>query len=319
MLHMSLSPVTIPTPPNSNLDRGMFVWLGTAGGSQDVLATTTLQQALLNWCSNHGVNVIFLDMWGYLGGGNWSTAHAATFQQFIHVAHASGIRVMALSGNNDWGHNQQWVMNNVVRHIANYQAYCDNNTTYPDAKFDGVCLDAEYWTLSGGYTVTEPIGMCDLMVAMRRILNIPIGFCPTWWLADSSSAALSFSYAGGPVQLEGLNLMQVADFCVVQCYSNQVSGAGNTQVSMFQPWFNFASQTGLGLNCGLFCASLTDSGQPAGTSYWTGQSGALAAMEANHTTIANTFMAAPNTNACFRGQAIEQYNLAGADSYKDMT
>jgi len=315
---MSLSPVTIPTPPNANVNRGMFVWLGAAGGSQDDLSSTTKMQSLLNWCSTNGVNVLFLDMWGYLGGGNWSTTHAQTFQQFIHVAHASGIRVMALCGNTDWGHNQQWVMGNIVKNIANYQAYCVNNATYPNAQFDGVVLDAEYWTVSG-YTVTEPTGMCDLMVAMKRILHIPVGFCPTWWLANSGSAALSFSYAGGPNQLEGLNLMDVADFCVVQCYSNAVSGSGNNQVSMFQPWFNYASQTGLGLNSGLYCASLTDSTGTSGTTYWTGQSGALAAMEANHTTISSTFTASPNTNAAFLGQAIEQYNLAGGSSYKDMT
>lgn len=315
---MTVSAVTIPTPPNSNLSRAMFVWLGSAGSAQDDLSSDANMQSLLNLCSTRGVNTLFLDMWGYLGGGNWSTAHAQTFQKFIHFAHASGIRVMALAGNTDWGHNQQWVMNNIVRHIANYQAYCVNNSTNPNAQFDGVCLDAEYWTVPG-YTTDEPIGMCDLMVAMKRILHIPVGFCPTWWLADSSSAALSFSYDGGPNQLEGLNLMQVADFCVVQSYSNAVSGSGNTQVSMFQPWFNFASQTGLGLNCGLFCASLTDNTGTSGTTYWTGMSGALSAMEANHTTISNTFMASPNTNAAFLGQAIEQYNLAGGSSYKDMT
>jgi hypothetical protein len=42
-------------------------------------------------------------------------------------------------------------------------------------------------------------------------------------------------------------------------------------------------------------------------------------MEANHSTISSTFTASPNTNAVFRGQAIEQYNLAGGDSYSNMT
>jgi len=313
---MTVSAVTIPTPPNSNLDRAMFVWIGTAGSTQDSLASDTKMQNLLNWCSSKGVNLLFLDMWGYLGGGNWSTTNAQTFQKFIHYAHASGIRVMALCGNTDWGHNQQWVMGNIVKNIAQYQAYCVNNSTYPNAQFDGVCLDAEYWTVPG-YTVTEPIGMCDLMVAMKRILHTPVGFCPTWWLANSGSAALSFSYDGGPTQLEGLNLMSVADFCVVQCYSNVVSGSGNNQVSMFQPWFNYASQTGLGLDCGLFCASLTDSNGASGTTYWTGLSGAIAAMESNHTTISSTFTASPNTNCSFRGQAIEEYNLASPNSSYD--
>ncbi len=317
---MSLSAVTIPTPPNSNLDRGMFVWLGTAGSSQDSLSSTTKMQNLLNWCSTYGVNSLFLDMWGYLGGGNWSTAHAQTFQEFIHYAHASGIKVFALSGNTNWGQDQQWVLANIIKNIQQYQAYCVNNSSYPNGQFDGVIFDIEYWTQSGGYTVADPTGCCDLMTAVKRILKLPVGFCPTWWLANSGSAALSFSYAGGPNQLEGLNLMDVADFCVVQCYSNAVSGSGNNQVSMFQDWFNYASQTSLGLNCGLYCASLTDSGQASGTSYWTGASGAIAAMETNHTTISNTFAAGQTTNCCFLGQAIEQYNLVSPSySYDAMT
>lgn len=133
------------------------------------------------------------------------------------------------------------------------------------------------------------------------------------------SSALSFSYAGGPVQLEGLNLMSAADFCVVQCYSNAVSGSGATQITDFQPWYNYASATGLGRNCGLFCASLTDSGQSAGTSYWTGAAGAIATMEANHSVISSAFAASPTTNCCFRGQAIEQYNLNPGNSYDAMT
>jgi hypothetical protein len=227
---------------------------------------------------------------------------------------------MALSGNQNWGQDQQWVLANIIKNIQQYQMYCANNSTYPDAQFDGIIFDIEYWSQPGGYTVADPKGVCDLVTAVKRIFpGLPVGLCPTWWLANSGSAALSFSYAGGPVQLEGLNLMDVADFCVVQCYSNAVSGSGNTQISMFQPWFNYAAQTAQGLNCGLYCASLTDSGQTAGTSYWTGQSGAIAAMEANHTTISSTFTASPNTNCCFLGQAIEQYNLAGGDSYSNMT
>src|SRR5271166_6687532 len=66
---MTVSAVTIPTPPNNNLDRAMFVWLGTAGSSQDSLSSATNMQNLLNWCSSKGANLLFLGMWGYLGSG----------------------------------------------------------------------------------------------------------------------------------------------------------------------------------------------------------------------------------------------------------
>lgn len=301
---MAVSAVTIPVPQNSNMDRAMFVWIASVGGANDPLSNDSNMQSLLNFCTNNGVNVLFLDIWVYLGGSNWSTAHAASFQKFIHYAHASGIRVLALAGNTDWGHNQQWVMTNIVKNLAQYQAYCANASTNTCGFFDGVILDAEYWTVSG-YTSVEPAGMCDLMRAMRSVLNIPVGFAPTFWLADSTSAALTFTY-NGVNQLEGLHLMDNADFCVVQDYYNN----STSQIANFQNWYNYASASGK--NLGLYCASLTDSG--AGTSsYWTGAAGAKATMESNHTTISNSFTSA-GTDASFRGQAIEQYS-----SYKNMT
>lgn len=305
---MTVAAVAIPTPPNSNMDRAMFVWIPATGGASDPLSTDARMQSLLNWCSSNGVNVLFLDFWLYLGGSNWSTANAQVYQKFIHYAHASGIRVIALCGNTDWGHNQQWVANNIIRHLAQYQAYCAVTSTNLQGQFDGVILDAEYWTVNG-YTSTEPAGMCDLMNAMRAVLNVPVGFAPTWWLADGTSAALSFAY-NGVTQLEGLHLMDNADFCAVQCYSNTAAG----QTSDLQNWFNYASATAAKKNLGLWCVSLTDSGQAAGTSYWTGAAGAKATMETAHTTISGNFTASPNTNMSFRGQAIEQYS-----SYSQMT
>ena len=136
-------------------------------------------RALLNFCSSNGVNVLYLDIWVYLGGGNFSTAHAQTFQKFIHYAHASGIRVYALTGNNDWQHNQQWVFGNIVKNIAQYNAYCASNSTNTFGMFDGVVLDAEYWTQTGGYTSTDVVGMCDLIKAMQ------VGFeVANWFLSN---------------------------------------------------------------------------------------------------------------------------------------
>lgn len=300
---MTVSAVSIPVPQNNNLDRAMFVWIPQVGGATDPLSSDANMNSLLSFCSSNGVNVIFLDIWVYLGGSNWSVAHAQTFQKFIHFAHASGIRVLALGGNTDWGHNQQWVMGNIVKNIAQYQAYCANNSTNGEGFFDGVILDAEYWTV-GGYTNVEPAGMCNLMRAIRSILNIPVGFAPTVWLADSTSAALSFSY-NGVTQLEGFHLMDNADFCAVQNYYNN----STSQTSGFQNWYAYASTSGK--NLGLYCVSLTDSGFGS-SSYWTGLAGAKATMESNHTTISSTFTAA-GTDASFRGQAIEQYS-----SYKNM-
>lgn len=301
----TVTAVTIPTPPNSNLARGMAVWIPSVGASSDPMKSDTNMQTLLNFCSSNGVNVLFLDMYGYLGGANWSTAHAQSFQKFIHFAHASGIKVYALAGNTDWGHNQQWVAANITKNIQQYQLYVASASTNLASGFDGVVLDAEYWTVSG-YTSTEPAGMCDLMNAMRKALSLPIGFMPTQWLADPSSAALVFTY-NGVNQIEGNHLMDNSDFVVVQSYSNAVTGTPN-QIAMLNNWFTYASTTASKKNYGLYCMSLTDSGQPTGTSYWTGSSGAKAAMETNHTSISSNFIGSTNTNMSFLGQAIEQYS-----------
>jgi hypothetical protein len=262
-------------------------------------------QSLLNFCSSKGVNVLFLDIWGYLGGGNWSTAHFQSVQKFLHYAHASGIRVMALAGNTDWGVNQQWVARNIVRNLAQYQALADSaSSTMDGASFDGVMLDCEYWT--GAYSATDVIGLCDLMQSMRTVLNLPVGCFTTQWLADSASAAITVTYKG-VTQLEGLHLMDNSDFLAVGCYSNN----STTQIGMFQNWFDYAAQPGR--NFGLWCGSETLSGLGS-LSYWTGAPGALATLDAANTAISNAYTAAPNTNAVFRGQSIHAYS-----SYSSMT
>lgn len=290
---MTVSAVTIPTPQNSNLDRAMFVWAPTL--------TDAAQQSLLNFCSSNGVNVLFLDMWGTLGGGNWSTTNASTVQKFIHYAHASGIRVMALAGNNDWAHNQQWVGNNIIRHLAQFNEYSANQSSYPDCKFDGVMFDVEYWTQAGGYNAqVETPGLCELMKVTKKVLNIPVGCFASQWVVLSGSAQ-TVTY-NGVTQLEGYHLMDAADHVAVACYSNNSGGTnGTTQISMFQPWNDYVVA---GPNkATLWCGSETASGL-GGQSYW-GET--KATMEQNHSAISAQF-ATTGSLGNFRGQCIDPYS-----------
>lgn len=298
---MAVNPLANPpSPQNSNMDRAMFVWIPQVGGANDPLASDASQNALLGFCGANGVNVIFLDIWRYLGGGNWSAANQSVMKKFCAVAHASGIRVMALAGNSDWGQNQQWVMRNIIKPIEQFNSMGEMvSTTYEGGWFDGLMFDVEYWTVPG-YTAADPQGLCDLMIAARRFLNIPVGCFATQWLADGASAALSFSWNGGVSQLEGLNLMEAADFVCVGCYNNNSA----TQIGMLSHWFSYASQSGK--NFGLWCGSETGQGLGA-QSYWTGAAGAKATMETAHTAISAAYMVAPNTNASFRGQSIDAY------------
>lgn len=290
---MTVSAVTIPTPPNSNMDRAMFVWCGTAGSAGDPMATDAKMNSLLSFCSSNGVNVLFLDIWGYLGGGNWSTAHADTVAKFIHFAHGSGIRVMALAGNTDWAHNQQWVANNIVRHIANYNAYCCLTTVNVEAQFDGVMLDVEYWTVGGYDATVEVPGLCELMKSMKKVLNIPVGCFTTQWLAlDGTAQTVSYN---GISQLEGLHLVDAADHVAVACYNN----TGSTQIAMMQPWMDYAS--GSVGKCGLWCGSETGTG--LGNQSYNG--GTKATMETQHTLISAQFAVTGSMN--WRGQCIDAY------------
>jgi hypothetical protein len=139
---------------------------------------------------------------------------------------------------------------------------------------------------------------------MKRVLNLPVGCCMSQWQADPASAALTVTY-NGDSDLEGHIVARNVDAVAVMCYSNNNAGTdGAVQIAMFQHWFDDASLAGADRNNGLWCCSLTMTGQPAGQSY-AGET--KAKMEQNHTAISAAFTAAPNTNAAFRGQGIQDY------------
>jgi len=290
---------TPPSPPNSNAERAMTVWInGSAGNTNDPIKSDSTIQSLITFCGNNNINVVFLDVYPYVGGGNWSSANATQLARAVHYLRASYIRVIAMAGNNDWGHNQQWVAKNVLKAMQQYDQWCDQSSNNM-SHFDGLAYDVEYWTVAN-YTSTEPIGLCDLMISTKKLLNIPIGCFATQWLADGTSAALTVTY-NGVSQLEGLHLMDHSDFVVVMDYYNTSS----SQISQFQNWYNYASVTASARNYGLYCGAEVGSG--AGGTYWTGSSGAKATMETAQTSVSNSFTGSPNTNMSFLGACIDPY------------
>lgn len=284
---------TPPTPQNSNMDRAMFVWVGTVGSANDPLRTDTTQNTLLSFCSTNGINVLFLDMWFYLGGTNWSAANRDTIKKFISVANESGIRVYALCGNSDWGHNLQWVGKNIIKRIAEFNCAGRSipHASYEGARFDGVMFDIEYWTVGGYSSQAELPGMIDLMNSSRQALGVPVGcFMSQWHIV--SGAAQSVTY-DGTSKLEGYHVLDNADHVAVACYSN-VSG---TQISMMQPWHDYVTQNAH--KAGLWCGSEVASGSIGYAGFTKTQ------MEASHTAISNTF--AVTSSLSFRGQCIDPY------------
>lgn len=293
-----------PVPPNSNLGRGMYVWV-TSNSNQDPLNTDVKINSLLSFCGTQGVNYLFLDMWQYLGGSNWTSAKLVTLRKFIDGAHRSGIKVWTLAGNTDWGTNHSWVATNILKNLLWFQ----NGTTANTNNFDGVMLDVEYWTDINYDNPTNAAGFCDLMKMFRTTLNIPVGCFAGFFLKDSAGTRPSFIYNGKSAQ-DGEHIMDNSDLTVVGAYRNHANDNGTDgygQITLFQPWYNYASQSGK--NIPLMCGSETINTTPSYVTYF---GATKASMETEHTIISNTFRVTGNSS--FVGQAVHSY-----DGWKAMT
>ncbi|MGH7177017.1 MAG: hypothetical protein ACREJC_06540 [Tepidisphaeraceae bacterium] len=303
---MAVTPLTNrPVPPNSNFARAMFVWV-TATAAQDPLDTDTDQQSLINFCGTVGCNVIFLDIWQYLGGSNWTNAKRDKMRQFVDRAKRSGCKVYALCGNVDWAVNQAWVMKNIINPIAAFNAMAQDVS----GCFDGVIFDVEYWTDEAGYpAVTNLPAFCDLVKATKATTNLEVGCFAAFYLKDATGTRPDVSYAGKSAQ-DGEHMMDVCDFVVVGAYRNHAednSTDGPGQIPLLQPWYDYASAQGK--NFGLYCGSETISITPSYATYF-GMT--KAAMEAQHTLISSQFRTP--INATFLGQCVHSY-----DGWKALT
>jgi len=279
--------------------------LGHATPSQDPLDTDADQNSLLSFCGTNGVNVLFLDIWRYLGGTNWTAAKVARMRLFLDAAHRSGIKVYALCGDFGWATNQQWVMKNIVEPVMAYNI----TSTKQSEQFDGFLLDVEYWTDEVAYpAATHLPALCDLVKAIKARCDgeMAVGVFATFWLKDDGVAGGSpralLTYNGKSAQ-DGEHLMDVCDFVAVGAYRDTAAD----QTAVFQPWYDYACTQGK--NFGLYCGSETTNVSPSNITFF-GQT--KAAMEAVHTSVSATFAVA--TDSVFIGHAIHSY-----DGYKVMS
>jgi hypothetical protein len=197
-------------------------------------------------------------------------------------------------------------MTNIVKNLAQYNSMANDTTTSNDGgKFDGVMLDVEYWTVGGYDAQVQVPAFCDFMASMRKVLDIPVGcFASQWQILDGSGQSVTYK---SKTALEGVHLMDNSDFVCVACYSNNNNGTdGAVQITMFQPWYDYAKAEGR--NFGLWCGSETI-GPASGQTYY-GKTKTV--MEQNHTAISNAFRS--TTNAAFRGQAVHDYKNYSAMS-----
>jgi hypothetical protein len=285
-----------PSPPNGNMDRALFVWGDNLGAPQDPIRNDVAQNALLACCASNGINLLFVDMWEYLGAGNWTAAARDQMKKFISIANASGIRVYALAGNADWGHNLQWVGRNIVRRIAEFNAAAKSipNANYEGATFDGVLFDVEYYTVEGYNAQIEVPGLCELIRSTRQVLNRPVGVFMSAFAINGQDVTYN-----GKTQAEGKHIVDAADHVAVGCYSDNAGGApGSTQIQLFQPWHAYASANPG--SAGLWCGSEVGLGTPDG---YLGHS--RADMELHHAAISAAF--AVSSSLTFRGISIDYY------------
>lgn len=292
---------TRPLPPNSNFQRSMFFWSGIPG-SADPLDTDLEVNAITDFLDNAnvGCNVIYLDIWRYIGKPNWTNARRDRLHAILDVWHRSGIKVYALCGNVDWGNNHSWVENNIVEPIIAFNAMA----TDPTKQFDGICLDVEYWTNETLYWPSLHCpGLCELMKAMKKRSRLEVGCFTAFHLKDNTSTRAEILYNGVWAQ-DGAHLINSCDFIVVGAYRDHAnfggSESGPGQIALFQPWYDYANLQNK--NMGLFCGTETTNVSPAYITYF---GASKASMETQHALISNQFQVVGNS--IFLGQSIHSY------------
>jgi hypothetical protein len=310
---MTVTAVTPPAPANSDIERAMFAYL-----SPDPIGTDTNMQNMLNFCSTQGVNLIFMDMYAYLGGSNWSSTHLTRMQLLHQMAHQSGIRVMFYGGNTDWAKSStyNWVLTNILQKVQKYQAAA----TAPYHLSDGFIFDVEYWTDSQQQASVACPGLCDLMNVARQICRMPgtkfeVGCFATFYLKDSTNTRGTFSYQGKTAQ-DGEFLMDNSDFIVVGDYRNHANDNGTDGPginTIHTPWHTYASSALVSApvrnKCKLYVGVETQNITPAYTTFY-GMT--KAAMETELTTVSSTFKTSGNRD--YYGACVDCYNSWNAMS-----
>lgn len=294
---MSVQTVSHPVPPNSNLSRSLFVWTANDGSTNDVLDTDTKIQALLDHCATHGINLLYFDIYSYLGKNNWTGSRVQRVQLLLERCHESAIDVMALAGNVDWGQNHKWVMDNILLPMKRYQSLSTEQQ-----RFDGFIFDVEYWTDESSYPPADHLpGLLDLVRKFRDHLYVPVGVFSAFGMMGGDGGVATrtnISYRGKSAQ-DGEHMMDHCDFVVIGCYWHSADGQNDRFIS----WYNYAKDAAdSGRNVGLYCGSETLDDVSDTQSYW--QEGRVF-MEGEHTTLSDTFYVVENS--VFMGHAIHDY------------
>lgn len=289
-----------PTPPNGDVSRALFVWVAPGPPDKDPLNTDAEQQALIDFCGAQKVSLLYLGVRQYITSG-FDKTKQARIRSFLDVAHRSGIRVLALGGNPDWGVKQHWVGHNVLRAVAQFNAI----GTSPSHQFDGFCFDVEYWSDEATYPPNKNLpGLCELVKNAKKVLGpgATVGAFAAFNLKDNTHHRPNVLYNGKQAQ-DGEHLMDACDFVVVGAYRNSANPANghDGQIQLMQPWYDYAVRNQNKV-AALLCGTETIVVSPP---YITYAGMTKAAMEAQQTAVSKAF--SQGSDLAFHGIAVHDY------------
>lgn len=281
-----------------SLNRSMYTWI-TTNSTQNPLNTSPKQNAVIAFCIAQNINIIYLDMYNFLGSSNYTAPHVATVQSFIQLCTNNNITVYALAGDTDWSlpATLSFIQNSIITNIQNYNA-----ASTVGQRFAGFTLDVEYWT-DVGQTPTDGLtGLLTVIKTMQSALHMPVGCFAPFYLKDATNARTPVSYLGATKQ-EGAFLLDVADNVVVGAYRNTAAfnnGNGQDgQITLFQPWYDYAKANNI--TGKLYLGTETTNISPNYTTFF---SKTKVAMETQLTISTAAF----TDHTVFRGNVVDSYD-----------
>lgn len=274
-----------PTPLHNAYSRAMYVW------GQEALTTDAAQQQLIDFCSQNGVTVLFLNTWLHLSRPHWTQTKVVQMRSFLDAAHRSGIQVHALVGDLGYGQAHEWVMLNIVEPIVAFNLMAAK----PTERIDGFHFDIEYWQDAVKYPPGIHLpGICDLVKAIKTRARIPVSLFAGFFLMGTGRPMVSYD---GKVADEGEHLVDVCDYLVIGSYRDTAQAQGD----IFAPWYAYASQKGK--NAGLYIGTETIQVDPPSITFF---GATKATMEGQHAIVSRRFTT--NQNSVFLGIAVHDYN-----------
>ncbi len=202
--------------------RMLFVWSNWFRDGDDILSYPQRRQTLLDFCSQKGIGIIFLNSEGVVYGDEEDRKN---FRRFIREAHRRGMRVFGLQGNHWWSVPAGSRLGGQTNNSENGWHYVKKVTQF--GMFDGIVDDTEPYLANTDdwWTRTEQRAQwyVDWLKGVKRIVGNRMPFwatIPFWYDQDGRTAALKLGGSDTPRPLnqyvsdtvDVVNIMDYRDF-----------------------------------------------------------------------------------------------------------